>query len=293
MKKRFIYIYRDNYDTVALNDQIISDFQYVIWQYYRNHKRNFPWRETDNAYYILVSEYMLQQTQVSRVQGKYDSFIKRFPSFNVLAEAQLRDILKEWQGLGYNRRALSLHNTAKLVVLNYDGILPDEPEQLIKLPGIGQYTAAAVAAIAYNKPVVFIETNIRAVYRYFFFHNSYVINDSALLPFVERTLYRRNPREWYYALFDYGSMLKKKSKERLSENTNSKEKFMGSNRQIRGSIIRLLTTTSKISEADLVNALGFDKQRIDSALKELHDEKFIDNSNGYIHIAENKVSIQR
>ncbi|UCG84215.1 MAG: A/G-specific adenine glycosylase, partial [Dehalococcoidia bacterium] len=144
-------------------------FQQLIWDYYKDHGRLFPWRQTDDPYHILVSEIMLQQTQTSRVLKKYESFISTFPDFQTLAESPLINVLKAWQGLGYNRRAVALHKIAQIVVADCEGELPSSEKVLVKLPGIGPYTASAIKAIAFNQPAVLIETNIRTVYIFFFF----------------------------------------------------------------------------------------------------------------------------
>ena len=155
-----------------LLSQRIHTFQKVIWQYYHNYGRDLPWRRTRNPYRILVSEFMLQQTQVERVIPKYRAFLKQFPNFGALDRASLTEVLKAWQGLGYNRRALMLKKLAARIVEDYEGRLPADPKLLDELPGIGKGTAGAIAAFAFNIPVPFIETNIRRVYLHFFFpHN--------------------------------------------------------------------------------------------------------------------------
>lgn len=227
------------------------DFQKTILDHYKKHGRSLPWRETIDPYKIIVSEIMLQQTQVPRVIEKYKQFISAFPDFDSLAKAPLQKVLAIWQGLGYNRRAVSLKRTAEIVVEKYNGRLPDNPEELTSLPGIGKATAASICAFAFNKPVVFIETNIRSVFIYHFFKNKKKISDEQLLPLVKKYLYRKNPRMWYWALMDYGSMLKKsgnpsrKSKHHVKQST-----FEGSNRQLRGQIVKLLIT-KPMTEAEL------------------------------------------
>src|SRR3989344_7710205 len=125
---------------------------------------HLPWRKTKDPYKILVSEVMLQQTQVDRVIPFYNRFVKKYPTARALARAKLRDVLKEWNGLGYNRRAKFLHEAAKQLGKSD---FPKTAEEIENLPGVGHYTARAVAAFAFNKPEVFIETNIRTV---FFYH---------------------------------------------------------------------------------------------------------------------------
>jgi len=164
-----------------------------------------PWRETSDPYRILVSEIMLQQTQVQRVETKYKEFIAAFPAFPSLARAPLREVLRVWQGMGYNRRAIALRKIAQRVVAEYDGGLPDSVATLRTFPGIGAATAGAIVAFAFNKPTVFLETNSRRVFLHVFFAGRQRVKDSDILPLVETTLDREKPRQWYYALMDYGA----------------------------------------------------------------------------------------
>ena len=221
----------------------IEQFKKMVWDYYRANRRDFPWRRNINPYRVLVSEIMLQQTQVSRGEVKYKEFLKKFPSFRALAKASNADVLIAWQGLGYNRRALYLKRTAEVVVNEHKGKLPDDPATLVKLPGIGIYTAGAVCAFAFNKPVVFIDTNVRRVFIHHFFNNREGVTDAELVPLVEATLDKENAREWYSALMDYGSMLgaKEENANKRSAHYVKQSKFEGSLRQVRGKIIKLLT----------------------------------------------------
>ncbi|MFX1337395.1 MAG: hypothetical protein ACFFDK_02155 [Promethearchaeota archaeon] len=152
---------------------------------------------------------MLQQTQTRRVSEKFLNFVRKFPNFKALSESSLEEVLKAWQGLGYNRRAIALKKIAETVITEYEGILPDSIEILKSFPQIGHNTASSIAAFAFNKPSIFIETNIRRVYIYFFFPQKQKVDDKNILPIVKKTIDNENPREWYYALMDYGVMLKK------------------------------------------------------------------------------------
>src|SRR3989339_1964501 len=178
--------------------------------YKKSGRGHLPWRKTKDPYKILVSELMLQQTQVSRVVPKYEAFLKRFPTFAVLAKASLSDVLKEWQGLGYNRRAKFLHETAKIVAKQYKGKFPKEVLEIEKLPGIGHYTARAVSTFAFNNPEVFIETNIRTVFTHFYFPTKRLVSDKEILLLIESDLKKSKmePRDFYAALMGYGSHLK-------------------------------------------------------------------------------------
>lgn len=226
----------------------------IIKEYYAAHKRPFAWRDNTNPYHVFVSEVMLQQTQTQRVVDKYASFIRRFPTFQALADAPLVQVLAEWQGLGYNRRGKFLQQAAQVVVAKHGGILPDTIDDLVQLPGIGAATAASLAAFAYNRPTIFIETNIRAVFIHFFFGDKTDVYDKELFPLIEQTLDRAESRQWYYALMDYGVMLKKQlvNPSRRSKHHVRQSKFEGSDRQVRGAIVRLLTTTHAHIEQDLL-----------------------------------------
>lgn len=220
----------------------VRKFQEEIWQFYALHKRDLPWRQTTDPYLILVSEIMLQQTQVDRVLEKYLAFTQKFPTVFDLAEAPLSAVLHMWQGLGYNRRGVYLHQLAQRLVNEFEGNMPENSDMLQTLPGIGPYTAAAVITFAQNTPTIFIETNIRTIYLYYFFHEQTGIHDKELFPLIEKTLAKENPREWYYALMDYGSALKKAvgNPNKKSKHYTKQSTFVGSDRQIRGMILKLL-----------------------------------------------------
>lgn len=255
---------------------IITRFQKMVYTYYREYGRIFPWRETTNPYRILVSEAMLQQTQTDRVVQKYHQFVTTFPDFYSLAHAPLQKILEVWHGLGYNRRAVNLKRTAEIVVTQYHGVLPSDFEVLQTFPGIGKATAGAITAFAFNEPTVFIETNIRTVYIHFFFQGRTNIKDKEILPLVEKTLDYKNPREWYYALMDYGVMLKRRYKNinKKSFHYHKQTPFQGSNRQMRGKILKVLIE-KPYTECELVQALQVDPERVEKNLKQLEKEGFI------------------
>ncbi len=264
----------------------IADFQDQIYAYYKDHARVFPWRETTDPYHILVSEVMLQQTQVDRVVPKYQAFISRFPNFKSLSKASVQDIYQQWQGLGYNRRALALKKLAEQVISEHAGVLPQSLELLVSLPGIGEATAGAILAYAFNRPVVFIETNIRRVYIHHFFTDSESVHDHNLLPLIEQTLDHENPRQWYYALMDYGSMLGKAmpNPNRRSRHYTKQSTFEGSNRQIRGKILKILAA-KRASLSELKNAIPENQPSIKPNLDTLIKEGFIIKHGRYFRLA--------
>lgn len=219
-------------------------FRTEVWDYYHAHGRDgLPWRTSTDAYHVAVSELMLQQTQVSRVIPKYHEFLEAFPTVNDLAEAALGDVLRAWNGLGYNRRAKFLWQAARQVVKDYDGIFPQDLDRLVALPGIGRNTAGAILAYAYDQPAVFVETNVRTVFIHHFFDDrTDGVADKDILELVAETLDKEHPREWYWALMDYGAYLKQLvgNLSRLSKTYAKQSEFEGSKRQIRGRVIRLL-----------------------------------------------------
>lgn len=254
-----------------------KEFKEIIWSYYKQNRRLFPWRETTNPYYILVSEVMLQQTQVKRVVSKYAEFISQFPTINDLAKADKTEVLRTWQGMGYNRRALYLHKAAKLIIEKYKGIIPHSVEDLDELPGIGYATACSICAFAFNEPTVFIETNIRSVFIYFFFKNKDDVTDKEIITLVEKTLDTKNPREWYFALMDYGTNLKKteQNPSRKSKHYAKQLKFEGSNRQLRGKILKLKLASPKLTLSRIAKMFAIDLSKIKVIIDKLSHEGLI------------------
>jgi len=251
-----------------------AEFQEIVWQYSREYGRQgLPWREDPSAYNVVVSELMLQQTQVDRVVPKFLDFTRRFPDFVSLASAPLSDVLIAWQGLGYNRRAKYLHELAKTV--SQFGVLPHTIDELVRLPGIGKNTAGAILAYAFDQPVVYIETNIRTVFLHHFFADTFDVSDSELLPIIEQTLDVSEPRAWYSALMDYGTHLKKQGLGRIDASKHYKKqpKFEGSVRQMRGAILRALTAGS-LSRENLETKMNNDV-RVDEALRQLLHERLV------------------
>ncbi|MBI5634069.1 MAG: A/G-specific adenine glycosylase [Nitrospirae bacterium] len=263
--------------TRGLTAQTIRSFQKLMYQHYLEHQRPMPWRKTRNTYHILLSEVMLQQTQVERVLVKYREFIRAFPNFSRLAKAPLAEVLRVWQGMGYNRRAINLKKLAELIVHEYQGKLPLVPEELIKLPGIGKYSASAIYTFATNKPACFIETNIRRVYIHFFFGDREGIRDEEIMPLVEKTMDRAKPREWYYALMDYGVQLKKEveNPNRRSAHYAKQSKFEGSDRQVRGMILKTLLHSSGITKSSLGKKMARVPENFDQIVDGLIAEGFL------------------
>lgn len=235
--------------------------------------RDLPWRRTRDAYAIWVSEAMLQQTQVLRVDGRWQSWLDRFPCVEALAAASSADVLDEWQGLGYNRRALALWRAAQAIVEEHGGELPRDERELRALPGIGPATAAGIRAFAFDLPGVYLETNVRSVFLHELYPGEEGVPDRALVPAVEAACppaplaiegvdEALTPRSWYYALLDYGAYLKQTvpNPSRRSRSNTRQSKFEGSHRQKRAEVVRILLAARQmvpegLSAADVARKL--------------------------------------
>jgi A/G-specific adenine glycosylase len=273
---------------MKLDQKEIKQFQKTVWNYYKASARhNLPWRTKINPYRIWISEVMLQQTQVDRVVNFFNTWMKSFPTIAKLAQASQVELLKHWKGLGYNSRAIRLKQTAQIIVNNNKGIFPSDYQQLQKLPGIGPYTAGAILAFAYNQPITIIETNIRRVFIHHFFSDRNDVGDDEILQLVEKTIDIKNPKEWYWALMDYGSFLgrtlnikgKKYNPNVQSKHYTKQSKFAGSDRQIRGKILEIiLQNNGTVSEQKLFNEikiLSTDKKRLQAVVSQMAKEGFL------------------
>lgn len=246
--------------------------------------RDMPWRKDTRPYYVLVSELMLQQTQVSRVIPKFEDFIAKFPDETTLASASLADVLKMWQGLGYNRRAKFLHEAAKMVVNDFAGTFPNTQVDMQKLPGVGKNTAGAILAYSFNKPSIFIETNIRTVYIHHFFNDRFDVDDREIALVLEETFDQNNPRQFYWALMDYGTWLKSNGVRNINSSKHYKKQsaLKGSIREVRGQIIRELTSGS-MNLGNLQNRLNADA-RFEQALTSLVSDGLVSRSANVLHL---------
>jgi A/G-specific adenine glycosylase len=266
---------------MSLLPEAIDQFQEVVWEYYKDSGRHtLPWRLTDDTgefdpYKIMVSEIMLQQTQVSRVIPKYLEFISVFPTFKDLAGAPLAEVLRLWSGLGYNRRAKYLWQAGGVIQNELHGRVPRTPEKLAELPGIGLHTAGAIIAYSFNLPVVFIETNIRTVMLYHFFPGQDKVTDKEITEYVQKTLPEETMiREWYWALMDYGTYIKQQvgNVSRAAAGYTKQSRFEGSNRQLRGVVLRLLATGPKPLEEIRIE---IEDDRLPIILEQLTAERMI------------------
>ncbi|MBE6464126.1 MAG: adenine glycosylase [Eggerthellaceae bacterium] len=257
--------------------------------------REMPWRNISDAYGVLVSEVMLQQTQVSRALGRWERFMKRFPTVESLANAQMGEVLEEWQGLGYNRRALSLKRACETCMSDMGGTLPHTAKELQALPGIGPSTAAGVVAFAYNKPAVYLDTNVRAVFIHELFPDRDQVKDRELIPLVEDTCPNTDPRTWYYALLDYGVVLKSQgaNPSRRSAQYARQSSFQGSHRQKRAEVLRIVLGNPGIAYDELKARLDLFEEKsgrgvctdeeFDSIIEDLINEGFFSRDGVYYH----------
>lgn len=254
--------------------------------------RVLPWRCIDDPYAVLVSEVMLQQTQVARVEKHWTRFLGLFPTIDALAAAGTADVLAQWQGLGYNRRALALKRAAEVCAAERGGKLPDTAEELEALPGIGPATAAGVMAFAYNRPSVYIETNVRSVFLHELFPACDKVSDRQLAPLVAATCPEDDARAWYYALLDYGAHLKTlvANPSRRSAHYTRQSAFEGSRRQKRAELVRIVLAEPGIGADELAERLdvferaagrdGVDAATFDSIVGDLVTEGFFRNEEG-------------
>jgi A/G-specific adenine glycosylase len=272
--------------------EIVSFHQALTTYYYENGRHAMPWRQPDkhgafDPYKILVSEVMLQQTQVDRVTPKYQQFLEKFPSIEVLAKSPISEVLIMWNGLGYNRRAKYIWQAAQMIEADFGGVFPGTREDLQRIPGIGSNTAGAIMAYAHNLPVTFIETNIRTVIIHHFFKDKKDIPDTAIKEVMDQVVPQSSgsdtqrmqgailtPREFYWALMDYGSHLKKSlgNVSRASKHYKKQSAFQGSTRQVRGQVIRLLAEEPK-SREQLAEEVK--DSRLEEVLATLTDEGMI------------------
>lgn len=241
------------------------------------------WRDEKDPYWVFVSEIMLQQTQTHRVEQKFEEFVSVLPTFESLSQAPFFAVLGLWKGLGYNRRAQWLQQSAQQIVSEFNGLLPSDPFVLESFKGIGYNTARSISTFAFNIPHIFIETNIRAVFIHHFFPEREKVADKELLSLIEETLDKKDPRQWYYALMDYGVYLKKKYKNpaRRSKHHARQSTFEGSDRQIRGRILEQLLRYKKLQHEEFYELIMSDPMRIDMMIEQLVIERLIQKTSSY------------
>ena len=243
---------------MGVSPERLEEFSATVWERGRELYRDLPWRDTHDPYAILLSEVMLQQTQVSRVMGRWEQWLETFPTIADLASAPLPPVLELWQGMGYNRRALNLKRCAEEVVAMHDGVVPSDKKALLGLPGIGPSTSAGVRVFAFRQPDMYLETNVRAVFIHELFPGRESVADKELVSLVEATCPQdARVRAWYYALLDYGAYLKKTmpNPTRRSKHYTRQSKFEGSHRQKRAYLLRRVIDDA-LSTEDLARDLA-------------------------------------
>ena len=252
----------------------IQAFQKKVMQWWEENARNLPWRHNPSPYNVLVSEIMLQQTQVSRVIPKYEEFIREFPNLEDLAAAETKHLLRVWSGLGYNRRALWLRDAANEIVKRGD--FPIEVKELRRLKGIGDYTSRSILIFAFNKEIAAVDTNIRRVLIASGFAEESMSNKE-VQEVADALLLRDKSRDWHNALMDYGSEVLTSSSTGIAP-LSRQSCFKGSTRQIRGAIIRTLTGTESMTSEQLHTRMGLncDNDTLISVLDQLVSEKLIE-----------------
>ena len=228
-----------------ISDDAVRRFRRRILAFYKKHGRDLPFRRTTDSYCIAVAEVMLQQTQVERVVDKYLRWIERWPDWRALAQASTKELLTAWSGLGYNRRAIYLGAMAAVVVAEFDGVLPNDPAELKRLPGVGDYTANAIAIFAFNRPLITFDTNIRKVFL-LEFDLPESTRKADLETLAVRALPRGRSRDWHNALMDYSRLALRKTDRKIGP-VSRQSRFEGSRRQIRGEIVRRLTGRQRVS----------------------------------------------
>jgi A/G-specific adenine glycosylase len=252
-------------------EQEIKRFRQKILTWYKKNKRDLPWRRTKDPYHIMVSEFMLQQTQVGRVIPYFERFLEYYPSIYIVAKAKKADLLALWSGLGYNRRALQLLEAAKRIVEQHDGCVPASYEELILLPGFGDYMASAIPAFAYNRKATVVDANIRRVFILELALDP-GISPKALKEIAAQFVPAGKSRVWHNALMDYGAALPREAKRRVPPLTKQSA-FHGSFRQLRGKVLKFMLTAKKVPESALEER--FQDERLGAVLSGLAEEGFI------------------
>jgi A/G-specific adenine glycosylase len=271
--------------------------------WYAPRRGAYPWRQTRDPYAIWVSEVMLQQTQAARVVPAYRSFLRRFPTVRALAAAPRRDVVAEWEGLGYNRRAVWLSNAARTIVRDHGGRIPRTEDELLELQGVGTYTASAVASMGFGEPVAVIDTNVRRVVsRVHLGIEGHEVPASEVWALADAWLDRDDPGMWNQALMDLGREvcrpkphcevcpLARVCRFRLSgavarRGPRRQGPFEGSTRQVRGAVVNALRSHHWLTLAHLASETGFARDRVDTAVENLAVDGLVEVEAGRVRLA--------
>ncbi|NHI93999.1 MAG: Fe-S cluster assembly protein HesB [Candidatus Lokiarchaeota archaeon] len=250
-----------------MNQLKIKAFQEKIFAWWERHKRSFPWRKTNNPYKILVSEFMLQQTQTTRVKEIYRAFLRIFPTIESLAKSKPSEVLRFWSQnrLGYNRRALWLHEAANQIVKNEN--FPKTIKELRDLKGIGPYASRSILIFAFNSNIATVDTNIRRILIAEGFAREET-SDKDLLEIATQLLPKDRSRDWHNALMDYGAIKLTSIKTGIKPRSKQ-SKFKGSNRQFRGKVVEYLTKINVAEKEKIIRACKIPKDKIEQVLNSL------------------------
>jgi A/G-specific adenine glycosylase len=270
-------------DSLVFSPERIQEFQKKVFSFFQKNRRDLPWRKTTDPYKILLSELMLQQTQVNRVILYYEKWIARWPDIHALASASLAEVLQAWMGLGYNTRAINLHKAARKIVIEFDSNVLEAMKQYKEIPGVGRYTSQAVQIFSTNADLVTIDTNIRRIFIKEF-HLPEEVSDKELWRLAEQCLPKGKSRKWHNALMDYGALFLTAQKTGIKPKTQQ-SRFEGSDRQIRARILRcLLNDTMSLSE--LKKTFRIEQKRLRRILDKMVTEKIIVNKNNSYQLNE-------
>lgn len=268
---------------MEISNKTITKFQRKVFTFYENHKRKLPWRTTHDPYKILLSELMLQQTQVNRVITYYRAWIQKWPTIRHLATASRYEVLQAWMGLGYNTRAINLQKAAKRIVTEFEGNIIQAMEHCERIPGVGRYTSQAVLIFATNANRVTVDTNIRRIFIHEF-NLPENISDKTLWELAERCLPKGRSRDWHNALMDYGALHLTSQKTGIKPKTRQ-PRFEGSDRQLRAHIIRMLLQNDE-PFVNIKKTLSVDTIRLQRILEKLCSEEILSKKNNQYHLKE-------
>ena len=252
----------------------IEKFHEKLFSWFKENKKDYPWRQTEDPYCIMVSEFMLQQTQTGRVIPKYLAFIEKFTTLKSLANSENREVLELWSGLGYNRRALWLKEAAQNI--HSMERFPKDPKELKKVKGIGDYTSRAIPIFAFNENLATVDTNIRRI----FIHEGFATEETKeLFAIAEQLLPLNKSREYHSALMDYGNTIVTSAKTKIKPKT-VQGSFKGSNRQHRGKIIKYLTLTQTATKQLIIKECNIPEEKIEIILNKLVKDGLIKEEKG-------------
>jgi len=270
-------------DSLVFSPERVQEFQKKVFSFYQKNKRDLPWRKTTDPYKILLSELMLQQTQVNRVILYYEKWIARWPAISALASASLAEVLQAWMGLGYNTRAINLHKAARKIVTEFDNDVIEAMKQYKEIPGVGRYTSQAVQIFSTNTDLVTVDTNIRRIFINEF-HLPEKVSDKELWGLAKRCLPKGRSREWHNALMDYGALFLTAQKTGIKPKTQQ-SRFEGSDRQLRARIIRILLQNDE-SLVNISRILNVDSSWLQRILEKLISEEIISKKNNRYYLKE-------